>query len=495
MKSGLYALLMLLLALFFSCKKDKVLTSSSAKLTFSQDSVLFDTVFTQIGSTTQYFRVHNRNNGIVNISSLRLARGTSSFYQLNVNGLSGQSFSNLQIAAGDSMYIFVKVTIDPNNQTNPFIYRDSILFDLNGNEQHFDLVAFGQNAYYHLPSQKFIFSSTQAFYYDTLPAAYNTTVTWPTDKPHVIYGYLVVDSTRTLIIPAGAKIYVHNNGGIWVYRYGCIQVTGTLQNPVTFQGDRLESVYQDVPGQWDRIWINEGSVKNSIEYAIIKNGYIGVQASYSVFDGLAGNVNASDPKRLYIANTVIRNCSFSGLLARYYNISGGNNVFSNCGNYLAAFQYGGSYVFDQCTFANYWNQISTGNNPSGRTTQSFYFNNYYPNGSSNLNLAIDTAYFGNCILDGTLAEEFQFDTVGGGYFNHVLFDHCLMKTSLLPSSGNHSAQCILGSSPGFSNPALYNFHLQAGSPAIGYGNTNVATIWPLDIEGNSRNLDIGAYKF
>ncbi len=109
----------LLCGIFVSCKKDKVITSSTAKLSFSQDSVLFDTVFTSIGSTTKLFRVHNPNNGKVTISSVRLARGTSSFYRLNVDGVAGKSFSNVEIAAKDSMYIFVEVTIDPNNQNNP----------------------------------------------------------------------------------------------------------------------------------------------------------------------------------------------------------------------------------------------------------------------------------------------------------------------------------------------------------------------------------------
>ena len=163
-------LITVLCAWSFSCKKDKILTSSSVRLTFSQDSILFDTVFTKIGSTTKLFTVHNPNNGVVNISSIRLARGTNSFYKLNVDGVPGKSFSNIQIAAKDSLYIFVEVTIDPNASpsNSPFIYRDSILFDLNGNEQHMDLIAFGQNAYYHMPNQKIIFSNTQALFYDTL---------------------------------------------------------------------------------------------------------------------------------------------------------------------------------------------------------------------------------------------------------------------------------------------------------------------------------------
>ena len=47
---------------FLSCKKDKLLTDPSATVAFSQDSILFDTVFTTIGSATRNIRVINNNN-------------------------------------------------------------------------------------------------------------------------------------------------------------------------------------------------------------------------------------------------------------------------------------------------------------------------------------------------------------------------------------------------------------------------------------------------
>ncbi|HTA62885.1 MAG TPA: hypothetical protein VK835_10535, partial [Bacteroidia bacterium] len=409
--------LALFFSFFISCKKDKTITSPNAKLSFSQDSVLFDTVFTKIGSTTKLFRVHNRNNGKVNISSIRLARGNASFFRLNVDGVPGKSFSNIEIAAQDSMYIFVEVTIDPNNQTNPFIYRDSILFDLNGGEQHLDLIAFGQNAYYHMPNQKIIFSNSSALYYslDTnkIGAA---SVTWKNDKPHLIYGYLVVDSLHHLTIPPGTNIYVHNSGGIWVYRYGSISIGagGSTNNLVTFQGDRLEEEYKDVPGQWDRIWINEGgltSINNTISYTVIKNAYIGIHAGYSAFDGVGNTVNVGDHKKLTLTNTIIQNCSSMGILGHFYNITGGDNVIVNCGQYLFKVEFGGSYTFYQSTFANYWNQTNNSQTSNARTTPSFYFGNY--ESSTQLSQPADSLYFGNCIMDGSLAEEFQFDTIAG----------------------------------------------------------------------------------
>jgi hypothetical protein len=499
--------LVLIIALFPSCKKDKLITNSGAKLAFTTDSILFDTVFTQIGSVTKLFRVHNNNNGSINISSIRLARGSASFYHLNVDGIAGQSFSNIEIAAHDSIYVFVKVTIDPNADpsVSPFIYRDSILFETNGNHQDVKLVSFGQNAYYHLPTDKIIISNTQALYY-SVDTNYNGAVchTWKVDKPHLIYGYFVIDSLHTLTIPQDAKIYIHNNGGIWVYRGGCIQIKGSLGHEVIIQGDRREPDYKDLPGQWDRIWINEGSTgncktENIIDYAIIKNGFIGVQAGYSVLDGYGGNVIGGEPRHLTLTNTKIQNCSFAGLLAHYFKITAGNDVISNCGKYLTAFQYGGNYSFTQCTFANYWNQ--TNNSTSGsqtRTTPSFFFNNYL----DNIVLQFDSLFFANCIMDGNLGsgEEFQFDTTStaGGFFNqsHFKFDYCILRTQLLPSNGNHTIQCIINGDSHFTNVGGYDFHISnSSSAAAGTGDPVFWSKWPFDIEGNVRTeADIGAYK-
>ena len=502
MKKLIYiSVLALFFNLFFSCKKDKVITSSGAKLSFSQDSVLFDTVFTSIGSTTKLFRVHNRNNGKVNISSIRLARGNASFYRLNVDGVAGKSFSNIEIAANDSMYIFVEVTIDPNNQLNPFIYRDSILFDLNGSEQHFDLIAFGQNAYYYMPHHKLIESSTQAIYYDTLPGTANHggTYTMLNDKPHVIYGYLLVDSSQTLTIQQGAKIYVHNGGGIWVYRYGTIQVNGTLNNEVVFQGDRLEQEYKDVPGQWDRIWINEGSKNNVINYAVIKNAYIGVHAGFTAFDGLElPYAFLNEPRRLKLSNTIIQNCSYDGLLAHSYTVTGGNNVIVNCGQHLLEIAYGGSYAFYQSTFANYWSQTNNSQASNARTTPSFVFNNHY---NGNQLAPFDSLFFGNCIFDGSLAEEFQFDTIAGGFVNraHFVFDYCALKTGSLQSNKSPTNTCQVNQYMGFNNTSTYDFHIASNSANCGAGNLIYFSKWPTDIENKPFNNnvngrpDIGAY--
>lgn len=442
-----------------------------------------------------YFRVHNPNNGKVNISNIALARGISSFYRLNVDGVAGKSFSNVEIAAHDSIYVFVEVTIDPNADPNvsPFIYKDSILFNMNGHQQHVDLIAFGQNAYYHMPDphNTIYFSNTQALYFQLL----EKDSVWPNDKPHLIYNYVVVDSAFTLTIQKNTHIYFHNGGGIWIYRYGKIKVNGEFGNEVTFQGDRLEQEYKDVPGQWDRIWINEGSTGNLINYAVMKNAYIGVQAGYAAFGGYGPLTSTTIPNQLDISNTKIQNCSYAAFLGQFYNVRGGNNVFSNCGQYLLQLAYGGNYNFRQCTFANYWNQTSNAQSGSqARTTPSFYFNNYF-NGTI-LN-GYDSLYFGNCILTGSLAEEFKFDTLAvvHGFMHGPLFDHCLMRTSLYGQSTSH----FINSQDIFNNSATYDFHLSSpNNPAYTIGDPSLVGNYTLDIEGKNRTVvikpDLGAYQ-
>lgn len=501
-KLSYISVIALFFSFFVSCKKDKVITSPSARLTFSQDSILFDTVFTKIGSTTKLFRIHNRNNGKLNITSLKLARGNASFFRLNVDGLPGKSFTNLEIAANDSMYIFVEVTINPtfDPSISPFIYKDSILFEINGGQQHFDLIAFGQNAYYHMPNQKIIFSNTQALYYGVEPC----NATWATDKPHLIYGYAVVDSACTLTIPAGTKVYLHDGAGIWVYRYGTIRIgaDGTPTKLVTFQGDRLEQEYKDVPGQWDRIWINEGSMHNLINYAVIKNAYIGVHAGYAALDGLGIAYTPGTPSaKLILTNTIIQNCSYDGILGHSYNITGGNDVVVNCGQHILEFTYGGNYAFYQCTFANYWAQTNNSSSSSSRTTPSFAFNNYF---NGNMQSVFDSLYFGNCILDGTLAEEFQFDILAVPLpgFGIWKFEHCALKTSM--SFGTHANTPVIITATAnlmrFVSPSTYNFDLSPGPPYSAAYQSGISSAnggYTTDIKGvspTSSNPNMGAYQ-
>ena len=142
-------LIAFMLPLCFSCKKDLITTSSSAKLAFQEDTVKFDTVFTTQGSATQQLKIYNPNSEKINISNISLAGGSGSMFRMNVDGTPTYSINNVQIAAHDSLYIFVAVTVNPSNLNNPFLVTDSILFSTNGNNQKVILNAYGQNAHFY----------------------------------------------------------------------------------------------------------------------------------------------------------------------------------------------------------------------------------------------------------------------------------------------------------------------------------------------------------
>src|SRR5688572_8283288 len=99
-----------------------------ARLKFSADTILFDTIFSDIGSVTERLIVINPNKNAVKISRIQLPNGSGP-YQLIINGQATNSISNLELRGGDSIYILVKVKIDPTNEENPFLIKDSVVFE------------------------------------------------------------------------------------------------------------------------------------------------------------------------------------------------------------------------------------------------------------------------------------------------------------------------------------------------------------------------------
>lgn len=486
----IFILTVCLSASFLSCKKDKELTDPEAKLSFSQDSVLFDTVFTTIGSTTRNIRVINNNNQKVKISSVRLAKGQTSNFILNVDGTPGKEVRDVEILANDSIYIFIQVNVDPTNQNSPLIIQDNILFELNGNQQSVALEAWGQDAYYHYPTDAIQFKNG-FLAYSRISSNNNAVVTWNNDKPHVIYGWLVADSTQTLIINQGVRVYFHQNAGLWVYRYGKLQVNGVLGNEVTFQGDRREADYADLPGQWDRIWINEGSTGNSINYAIIKNSYMGIQASMYPFFVPPNSItyDFSAPKKLRLTNTIIKNCSSIGLYTTFFNVWAANNSIVNCKEYCYAHTLGGNSTLIHNTFANYFTQ------DGGRGGQpTVHVDNY---DGANI-WETDSVYFVNNIIEGSQGAELELDIRQSSSANQkVIFNKNLIRGSISTNTLIVNTNNLFNGNPNFEDVGNYNFKIGASSSAVNLSDANVLAIYPFlntDIKGSSRgsNPDAGS---
>ncbi|HMS53283.1 MAG TPA: hypothetical protein PKD56_13205, partial [Chitinophagales bacterium] len=168
-------LLSFIIFLCHSCTLNDVFTDDpDIKLTFSDDTLQFDTVFTTMGSTTNYFLAFNKSASKVKISNIRLGNGSQSAYRINVDGINGYEFKDVELWANDSLYIFVEVTIDPTDLNTPFVVQDSVIFETNGNLQYVPLVAWGQNAHFFGPNTPN--GSLVGTTADT---------TWTNDKPYV----------------------------------------------------------------------------------------------------------------------------------------------------------------------------------------------------------------------------------------------------------------------------------------------------------------------
>lgn len=475
----------------FSCKKDDVITSDPGKtISFSTDTLTFDTVFTTLGSVTKRFKIYNRNSEALSISTIRLQKGGSSQFRMNVNGDPGRELSNIKINGNDSLWVFIEVTVDPNNQNNPFVIHENLEFVTNGNKQNVILEAWGQNAYYYRPDKYIKGFPPLSYISKYFPST--TTINLPNDKPHVIFGYLVIDSNITVNIKEDTKIHLYDNAGIWAYRGSNLKVNGQKDKEVIFQGIRLENYYDDLPGQWDRIILNESPQDHEFNYAIIKNSFIGISPEAFYLDG--------KPKlptnKLILNNTIIKTAKLYGILARSYNIEARNSLIANTGKSTISLQGAGKQDFRHCTFANYW--------PFGsRTNALFYGTNHYKLAQNLTILGDQDIYFGNCILYGPNKEELKIDTNGLAAFK-LKFDRCIVKTEIDNKNTIFNSNVIFNPqlqnsflNPVFKNTGEKDFSLHNQSFARDSGDVSITGTITTDIEGTIRDSkpDIGAYEY
>jgi len=491
-----WILTMVLFVFAFGCKKDDdISTDPSDILAFSQDSVIFDTVFTTVGSTTRLLKVYNNNDQTVSISNLSVNGGEASNFRVNVDGVPGTLFENVEIAADDSMFIFIDVTVDPTLDGNPFVIEDRLNFLLNGNMQEVLLVAWGQNAIFHYPQNSI--GSLGISCLDPDGDCFNeeppVDANWTSELPHVVYGYIVIDEFDHLTIEEGTQIHFHADAGMWVFQGGQLTVEGTKENKVVFQGDRLDFVYDDVPGQWDRIIINESpaGMDHVIKHAIIKNSTFGIQAKPFAANEDASTNSSISPNKLIMENVIMQDHSATALWATNFRVEAENCLFANAGSYCGLFQGEGQYDINHCTFANYWTENT-------RTSPGFLISNSYLNefnGMVQVTKSILTSTLTNNIFYGNDFEEFnyQFD-VGVGLTVDVSFDRNLFKVDEADVNNIFFTNSVTNYAPSFVDISTRDFHL--AETAIGIQSDNSILNEDLDcVTRDPGAKEKGCYEF
>jgi len=477
------------LLLWSGCQKELIFQPGQIEdINFSVDTLLFDTVFTELGSATYFFKVYNTSKNPISIDKIELENGVLSSFRLNIDGIPAKILENVEILPKDSIYIFAEVTINPDAplSISPFILEEKLIFSLGSEKKEVLLQAWGQNANY-FPSR----------FNKGVPAVLscnNGELIWNDPKPYVIYGELFIDQCA-LKIPAGAKIYVHggiarndvfgvfNDGIIYILEKGRIIIDGTYENPVIIQGDRLEPSFSESPGQWLGIILGKGSKGNRISHATIKNSIFGVYVDSAA-------VLNTDNSQFY-------NTTSSGIIGFRSTIKADNCLIHSNFSTSVNLVFGGNYDFNHCTIGSF------GVDADALSLTNFFCYDDPLLCNSRRDYRI-IANFRNCIIAGSRKDEIRMADVSNGndpLLFRVNFSNSAIKGEEVFGKSLYFNECIRIKNDDklFLNINEKNFKLDTNSIAIGIGKPIIGnSIVIRDLEGKERKKEIpdaGCYEF
>lgn len=460
----LHALLIFFAALALAplagCIEDGFTTNPSDVLAFSTDTVAFDTVITGMGTPTKQFLVKNKSKKQLNISSIKVAGISNGHFFINVDGMKGEEFHDVELRGEDSIYVFVESRLDPTNVDEPQYLLDRIDFETNGVKQSVYVEAWGQDA---IILDNVEVKSNRRLY---------------SNKPYLVYGDLIVYPDATLTLEAGSTLLFHKDAALYVA--GKLTAKGAVGKPITLRGDRLDHVvggigFDIMAGQWGGVVFAEGSYNNELQYVEMRGSSYGVQV-YSA---------DASKRSLHMLNSVLHNSSSGLLVSVGAWVEAEGSEFSDCyANVL--YLEGGKARLANCTVANYYLFdaiagpmlfIATVNEDSVAVTPD--------------------ARFDNCIIQGLTAEVNMPEYIG----YEVYFRHCLLK-----SNGTDDANfinCRWGGDAKFYTERekyIFDYRLRNQSDAIAIGDRSLCPATArYDRYGVDRfardGIDIGAYAW
>ena len=446
-----------------SCIEDGFTTLSSDVLAFNKDTVAFDTVITMQGTATKQMVVYNRSKKQINITSIKVA-GLSSkgHFHLNVDGIRGDEFKNVEIRGNDSIYIFIEAYIDELEENEPTLLEDSLKFETNGVSQSVLLTAWGQDVI--------------RLSGDTISRNRRLTA----DKPYLIYDTVFVSERATLTIDPGATLLFHDKAAMRCA--GKMLANGTAEAPITFRGDRLDRIvgstsFDIMSGQWGGIIFTPPTMGNVLKHVVMKGSTIGMHCSAN------GDTTHC---ALKLVNCVLTNSKTTCLATAACYVQAIGTEISDAAEEVAYFA-GGKVMASQCTFAN--NYLFK--------VPSFPIVNVFDVEYNNGTLGKIKAYFDNCIIHGLSSEINEGDLDD---FD-VYLRYCLLK-----NTGNddaHFINCVWDADPCFltvRDDQIFDYRLGNESDAIGKGNPDLCPAearydrYGVDRRANGA-IDLGAYAW
>ncbi len=475
------SMLVVVLALFVVGCDDYDKWTTTGELTFSVDTVAFDTLITDQSSATKTLIVFNHQDRGMRISRVALAMGSASPFRVNMDGqyLAGGAGTDFEVRGNDSIYarLEVKLPVAATDSITP--WQDELLFTLeDGRVQKVVLTASGMNV---TILRGEVISADR-----TLSA----------DRPYLIYDSLYVAPGVTLTLPEGTTLMFHD--GVSLMVHGRLVANGTLQHPVVFRGDRTDRLfpylpYDNTPNRWGGIHFYADSKENRLTQCDIHSGDYGILCDST-------GIDESTPLTLTLENSIVHNIGGPGLTLNHcLTLVTGTQLSNTQGRTVDLM--GGAHQFIHCTIAQFYPF-------SADRGDALYIANIDDTGTIYRHLYY--CDFVNCVITG-YAEDVVMGNITEDDQNpcDYLFRNCLLRTVVSDDAERFQAICydnpdslevsgkdhfVLFDTENF----LYDFAPDSLSSIRGLADHEAAALYPMDRRGISRLADglpdAGAYE-
>lgn len=462
MRSILPVILTLLtLCIVQGCISDDFTTSPSVRLVFSRDTVSFDTVFTDLGTPTARLKVYNREKKSVNISQIRFA-GADTPFTLNVDGVSGRDFRDVEIRGGDSIFVFIECYLPETASVKPYLVEDKLEFVTNGVKQDVVVEAYGRNV-------------TRLRNVEI-----TSDMTLTADRPYVIFDSLTVRRGAKLRIEPGADLLFHDKASLVVE--GTLEAVGEPGKLINMRGDRLDEVlpgvgYDILSGQWKGVRIAAESYDNRLEYVDMRSTSSGLRCD---------STPDQERTKITLVNSWLHNSEQTAFRADYAKVRAYGCVFSEAGEAVVSLK-GGDVEMSQCTFANYYLFAISLNVVELRHV---------------LPKEAEDSANPRALMKGGIANSIIYGMTSSLYPGDLTGSDFTVEYTLLREKGEDDANflhCIWDEDPMFETVRedyYFNYHLKPDSPALGAGDEAlVPEASRIDIDGVTRGDPpaLGAY--
>lgn len=307
------------------------------RLSFSADTIAFDTLVSTIPSSTKTLYAFNNNGDGMRVSTIQLEGGAASHFRVNVDGrfLPEGIWHDFEVLKHDSLVVRIEMTPPEAGSNEPRYFTDKLHFLLeNGAKQTVVLTGGSIDAY--IKKGGLIVETDE---------------TLLTDKPYVIYDSLVVKQGATLTLTEGTTLMFHDKAALHVY--GKLMVQGSIEKPVVLRGDRMDHMfdylrYDNTPSRWEGVIIHRDSYGSQLYQCDLHSSRFGIVCE----DTEEVRPNEAKPS-VTLDCCILHNIGGDGLQFTNCVSSVTNTQISNTLGHTVSIN-GGTHTFVYCTLAQFY---------------------------------------------------------------------------------------------------------------------------------------------